>query len=63
MTGWAAAVLRCPAMVRDVRLPWFVGFPCVLWGISLAGRVDPDGPVLEWAIGVAYALPAGLTPA
>lgn len=56
-------MLRCPAMVRDVRLPWFVGFPCVLWGISLAGRVDPDGPVLEWAIGVAYALPAGLTPA
>jgi predicted branched-subunit amino acid permease len=37
VTGWAAAMLRCPAMSRDLRLPWFVGFAVVLWLVSLAG--------------------------
>lgn len=29
-------------------------------GVALAGRIDPDGPVLEWVACVAYALLAGL---
>lgn len=37
VTGWAAAMLRCPSMPRDVRLPWFVGFAFSLWLVSLAG--------------------------
>jgi predicted branched-subunit amino acid permease len=37
VTGWAAAMLRCPAMPRDLRLPWFVGFALALWFVSLAG--------------------------
>lgn len=31
MTGWVAAVNRCPQMPREQRLPYFLGFTLVLW--------------------------------
>lgn len=37
VTGWATAMLRCPDMPREMRLPWFAGFSAVLWLVSLLG--------------------------
>lgn len=37
VTGWATAMLRCPDMPREVRLPWFAGFTVTLWLVSLLG--------------------------
>ena len=37
MTGWAAAMRRCPAMPPAERLPYFVGFALVNWVVCLAG--------------------------
>lgn len=34
MTGWAAAVNRCPQLPAAQRLPYFVGFALVLWVAS-----------------------------
>lgn len=36
MTGWAAAVNRCPRLPAEQRLPYFVGFALVLWIASAA---------------------------
>ncbi|MGH6610815.1 MAG: AzlC family ABC transporter permease [Burkholderiaceae bacterium] len=36
MTGWAAAVNRCPRLPTDQRLPYFAGFALVLWVASAA---------------------------
>lgn len=37
MTGWAAAIVRCPQMPIDQRLPYFLGFTIALWLSSLVG--------------------------
>lgn len=35
MTGWAAAMRRCPELPQRQRLPYFTGFALVCWGVSL----------------------------
>lgn len=35
MTGWAAAMKRCPELPKEQRLPYFLGFALVCWLASL----------------------------
>lgn len=35
MTGWAAAMRRCPELPFEQRLPWFVGFALTNWLTSV----------------------------
>lgn len=35
VTGWAAAMRRCPQIPAGERLPYFVGFSATLWAITL----------------------------
>ncbi len=36
VTTWAFAMRDCPGMAAERRLPYFMGFGCALWGVSLA---------------------------
>ena len=35
VTGWAAAMRRCPSLPEDQRLPYFAGFAVALWSMCL----------------------------
>ncbi len=35
VTGWAAAMRRCPSLPEDQRLPYFAGFAVALWAMCL----------------------------
>ena len=35
VTGWAAAMRRCPGLPEPERLPYFAGFAVTLWSITL----------------------------
>ena len=35
MTGWAWAMQRCPAMPREARMPYFLGFAATCWLASI----------------------------
>jgi len=35
VTTWAFAMRDCPRMPVEQRLPYFMGFSCTLWGVSL----------------------------
>lgn len=37
VTGWAAALQRCPQLPEGQRLPYLTGFSSVLWVASMAG--------------------------
>lgn len=37
VTGWAVAMLRCPDLPREQRMPFFLGFAGTLWTASLIG--------------------------
>jgi len=37
VTGWLAAMRRCPSLPGPMRMPYFSGFAVFLWGVSLAG--------------------------
>ena len=50
VTSWAVAMRDCPRMPAEQRLPYFMGFACTLWaitlvttalGFALAGAVPP----------------------
>jgi len=35
VTTWAFAMRDCPRMPAEQRLPYFMGFSCTLWGVTL----------------------------
>lgn len=37
LTGWAAALRRCPGLPPEQRLPYFVGFSIAIWLATLVG--------------------------
>lgn len=58
LTGWNDAATWWPlaavAVAAGVTYAWRA------LGVILSGRIDPQGPVFEWAACITYALMAGL---
>lgn len=61
VTCWAAGMRRLPMLPEAARLPWFLGFSAMSWGIGMAGtwagHVAAPALPIEWRAALLFTNP------